>query len=52
MYFMLNKHSPGNNCLILCETITMEEFDYFGNRLFQHNGALPELTQNGFLLLK
>lgn len=52
MYFMLNKHSSGNNCLILCETITMEEFDYFGNRLFQHNRALPELIQNGFLLLK
>lgn len=29
----------------------LEMFNYFENMLYQQNGELPELTQNGFLLL-
>jgi len=29
----------------------LEVFNCFGNMPFQQNEALPELTQNGFLLL-
>lgn len=51
MHFRLNKHSPDNYCLILCDTITMKMFDSFGNTPFQHSREFPEMVQNGCLLL-